>query len=42
MAVDKIWVIAESFEGKALPVTLELLTKAREAGGDGRGVHLGS
>jgi electron transfer flavoprotein alpha subunit len=33
MAVDKIWVIAESFEGKALPVTLELLTKARELAG---------
>jgi electron transfer flavoprotein alpha subunit len=33
MAVDKIWVIAESFEGKALPVTLELLSKARELAG---------
>jgi electron transfer flavoprotein alpha subunit len=33
MAVNKIWVIAESFEGKALPVTLELLTKARELAG---------
>ena len=33
MAVDKIWVVAESFEGKALPVTLELLTKARELAG---------
>jgi electron transfer flavoprotein alpha subunit len=30
MAVAKIWVLAESSEGKALPVTLELLTKARE------------
>jgi electron transfer flavoprotein alpha subunit len=30
MAVEKIWVIAESSDGKALPVTLELLTKARE------------
>jgi electron transfer flavoprotein alpha subunit len=30
MAVEKIWVLAESSEGKALPVTLELLTKARE------------
>jgi electron transfer flavoprotein alpha subunit len=33
MAIDKIWVIAESFEGKALPVTLELLTKARQLAG---------
>jgi electron transfer flavoprotein alpha subunit len=30
MAVQKIWVIAESADGKALPVTLELLTKARQ------------
>jgi electron transfer flavoprotein alpha subunit len=30
MAVEKIWVIAETSEGKALPVTLELLTRARE------------
>jgi electron transfer flavoprotein alpha subunit len=33
MAVDKIWVVAESFEGKALPVTLELISKARELAG---------
>ena len=33
MAVDTIWVVAESFEGKALPVTLELISKARELGG---------
>jgi electron transfer flavoprotein alpha subunit len=32
MPVDKIWVIAEAFEGKALPVTLELLTEARQLG----------
>jgi electron transfer flavoprotein alpha subunit len=30
MAVQKIWVLAESSDGKALPVSLELLTKARE------------
>ena len=30
MAVDKIWVIAESFGGKPLPITLELISKARE------------
>lgn len=32
MAIDKVWVVAESFEGKPLTVTLELLTKARELG----------
>ncbi|HSS11270.1 MAG TPA: electron transfer flavoprotein subunit alpha/FixB family protein [Acidimicrobiales bacterium] len=32
MPVDKIWVIAEAFEGNALPVTLELLTEARQLG----------
>jgi electron transfer flavoprotein alpha subunit len=32
MPVEKIWVIAEAFEGKALPVTLELLTEARQLG----------
>ena len=30
MAVDKIWVFAESADGKPTTVTLELLTKARE------------
>ena len=30
MSVDKIWVFAESAEGKATTVTLEMLTKARE------------
>jgi electron transfer flavoprotein alpha subunit len=33
MPTQKIWVVAESFDGKALPVTLELLTKARELAG---------
>jgi electron transfer flavoprotein alpha subunit len=33
MAINTIWVVAESFDGKALPVTLELLTKARELTG---------
>ncbi|MDQ1404371.1 MAG: electron transfer flavoprotein alpha subunit, partial [Actinomycetota bacterium] len=32
MPVAKIWVLAESFEGKALSSTLEMLTKARELG----------
>jgi electron transfer flavoprotein alpha subunit len=30
MATDRILVVAESFAGKALPVSLELLTKARQ------------
>ena len=30
MALSTIWVLAETAEGKPLPVTLELLTKARE------------
>jgi electron transfer flavoprotein alpha subunit len=33
MAVDTIWVVAESFEGKALPVSLELITAARQLAG---------
>ncbi len=32
MAIDKIWVLAESADGAPTPVTLELLTKARELG----------
>src|SRR5580692_4997888 len=32
MAIDKIWVLAESADGAPTPVTLELLTKAREVG----------
>jgi electron transfer flavoprotein alpha subunit len=33
MAISTTWVFAEAAEGKPLPVTLELLTKARELGG---------
>ena len=33
MAFDKVWVLAESGEGKPTTGTLELLTKAREIGG---------
>jgi len=33
MALTTIWVLAETAEGKALPVTLELLTKARGLAG---------
>jgi electron transfer flavoprotein alpha subunit len=32
MSVDKIWVFAEGREGNVTPLTLELLTKARELG----------
>src|SRR5438045_8976507 len=32
MPVNRIWVIAESFEGKPLTITLELLTAARSLG----------
>jgi electron transfer flavoprotein alpha subunit len=32
MAFDKVWVVAEAFEGKPLSSTLELLSKAREIG----------
>src|SRR5581483_112432 len=33
MSLNTIWVVAETAEGKPLPVTLELLTKARELAG---------
>ena len=33
MAVDRIWVVAEAFEGKPLSITLELLTAARGLAG---------
>jgi electron transfer flavoprotein alpha subunit len=33
MPITTTWVFAEAFEGKPIPVTLELLTKARELGG---------
>ncbi len=32
MAIDKIWVLAESVDGAPTPVTLELLTEARTVG----------
>jgi electron transfer flavoprotein alpha subunit len=35
MATDRIMVVAETFGGAALPVSLELLTKARRLVGDG-------
>jgi electron transfer flavoprotein alpha subunit len=33
MALNRIWVYAEIDEGKVAPITLEMLTKARELGG---------
>jgi electron transfer flavoprotein alpha subunit len=33
MAIDKVWVLAESADGAPTPVTLELVTEAREVGG---------
>jgi electron transfer flavoprotein alpha subunit len=41
MAVNKIWVIGESFQGKPLSITLELLTKARELAGTVEAFHWG-
>jgi electron transfer flavoprotein alpha subunit len=40
--VDKIWVFAESAEGKATTATLELLTKARELGSTVAVLYAGS
>ena len=34
MAIDKVWVLGEAFEGKPLSITQELLTKARELGSE--------
>jgi len=34
MAIDKVWVLGEAFEGKPLSITQELLTKARELGAE--------
>ena len=30
MTLSKIWVLAEAIEGEVAPITLEMLTKARE------------
>jgi electron transfer flavoprotein alpha subunit len=42
MATDRIVVVAESFAGKALPVSLELLTKARHLAGTVEAVTWGT
>src|SRR5579864_225443 len=41
MAVGKTWVFADVHDGKAAPVTLELLTKARSLGGTVEAVAFG-
>ncbi|GAC1314955.1 MAG: electron transfer flavoprotein subunit alpha/FixB family protein [Acidimicrobiales bacterium] len=42
MALTTIWVLAEAAEGKPLPVSLELLTKARELAGTVEAVTWGT
>ena len=42
MGLSKIWVLAESFEGKVSGPTLELLTKARELGDTVEAVYGGA
>jgi electron transfer flavoprotein alpha subunit len=42
VAINKVWVLAEAFEGKPLPIVLELLAKARELGGSVEAVAWGS
>jgi electron transfer flavoprotein alpha subunit len=42
MATDRILVVAESYAGKALPVSLELLTKARQLAGTVEAVTWGT
>ena len=42
MSVGKIWVFAESAEGKATSATLELLTKARELAGTVEAIYAGA
>ena len=41
MSVNKIWVFAESAEGKATTATLEMLTKARELAGTVEALYAG-
>jgi electron transfer flavoprotein alpha subunit len=42
MAVDNVWVFAQSTEGTPTSATLELLTKARELGGTVSAFHYGA
>jgi electron transfer flavoprotein alpha subunit len=39
MALNRIWVYAEADDGKVAPITLEMLTKARELGGTVEAVY---
>jgi electron transfer flavoprotein alpha subunit len=41
MALNRIWVYAEAADGTAAPITLEMLTKARELGGTVEAVYGG-
>jgi electron transfer flavoprotein alpha subunit len=41
MALNRIWVFAEAADGKVAPITLEMLTKARELGGTVEAVYGG-
>jgi electron transfer flavoprotein alpha subunit len=41
MALNRIWVYAEAADGKVAPITLEMLTKAREMGGTVEAVYGG-
>ena len=40
--MNKVWVLAEAFEGKPLPIVLERLAKARELGGSIEAVAWGT
>ena len=42
MSIDKVWVLAESAEGKPTSTTLELLTQARSMGGTTEAVAWGA
>ena len=42
MGVDKVWVFAESADGKVTTATLELLTKAREIGSTVEAIYAGA
>ncbi|HEY8543861.1 MAG TPA: electron transfer flavoprotein subunit alpha/FixB family protein [Acidimicrobiales bacterium] len=41
MTLNRIWVYAEAADGKVAPITLEMLTKARELGGTAEAVYAG-
>jgi hypothetical protein len=41
MALNRIWVLAEAADDKVAPITLEMLTKARDLGGTVEAVYGG-